>query len=405
VVLTALYGVLLLAERRLSIRSPLTLGTFLLSVFVLVLNQVVELNEYGIYVSAAYFGMLFLIGAVCLLRRHPASLYYSNGYGSLSLHWKTSGAWVLIYAASFSVSLALPLWPGLFWLLPLLSLVGVLLTLWLQLVNMGGSSRRQQSFNFSGFRFEEVPSRKETLQPFYAHYVREATHSLKQGETARRVSFQELLQLKMESDAPSWPRLRFFAAYEGQEIIGTISCIMKTGAVRLGVESAVSDPISLDKLQAYGRVIQVARFTITAKYRFRPEVFRGLLRSVIEYAFENDAAFLVTQAYQSSSAIYSKIGFHKLKEQVVHVNDTGAPVLLMAFNLAKRVVCDSEETDASFRLEGVLSPYLSERYFKRQSLRSLFVSKRPWSIPDGALPELCLSTPTIDLRGSLQHGA
>src|SRR5262245_24292645 len=78
VMLTLFYGALLLAERRLLIRSPLTLGAFLLSAVVLALNRLVELGAYGIYVPAAYFGLLFLIGASCLVRRHPASLYYSG---------------------------------------------------------------------------------------------------------------------------------------------------------------------------------------------------------------------------------------------------------------------------------------------------------------------------------------
>ena len=56
-------------ERRLSIRSPLTIGTFLLSATVLALTQLVELGAYGIYVPAAFFGLLFLVGAACLLRR------------------------------------------------------------------------------------------------------------------------------------------------------------------------------------------------------------------------------------------------------------------------------------------------------------------------------------------------
>lgn len=403
-VLTALYGALLVAERRLSIRSPLTLATFLLSAVVLALELVVDVGAWGIYVPAAYFGVLFVIGAACLLRGHPASLYYSGGRGSMPLHWRTSGAWVLIAAAGLTAGLLLPLRPGLFWLLPALSLAGVLLTLWLQLVNLGVAPRRQRSFCFGGFRFEEVPSRRDALVPFYSHYVREATHSLKQGRTARHVSFQQLLQLKMDSDASSWPRIRFFVAREGEEIVGTISCTMKTDGVPLGVESAVDAPISLAQLQAYGRVMQVARFTINPRYRLRPEVFRGLLRSVIEYALENDVAFLVTQAYESVGPIYSKIGFRKIRQQVVHVNDTGAPVVLMAFNLAKRVVCDSDDAGAGFRLEGALSPYLSERYFKRQSLRSLFVSRPGWAIPDDELPQVCLGTPSCEPRERLQHG-
>ncbi len=364
-----------------------------------------DVGAYGIYVPAAYFGLLFAVGAACMLRGHPASLYYSGGYGCMPLHWRTSGAWVLVAAAGLTAGLLLPLRPGLFWLLPALSVAGVLATLWLQLVNMGVARRRQQGFCFGGFRFEEVPPLREALVPFYSHYVREATHSLKQGRNARSVSFQELLQLKMDSDASSWPRIRFFVAREGEEIVGTISCTMKTGGVPLGVESAVDAPISLAHLEAYGRVMQVARFTINARYRFRQEVFRGLLRSVIEYALENDVAFLVTQAYESVGPIYSKIGFCKIRQQVVHVNDTGAPVVLMAFNLAKRVVCDSVQTDASFRLEGALSPYLSERYFKRQSLRSLFVSRPAWAIPDDALPQLCLGMPACEPTERLQHGS
>ncbi|WP_310452586.1 GNAT family N-acetyltransferase [Sulfuritalea sp.] len=404
IVLTLVYGALLLAERRLSIRSPLTVGAFLLSAFVLVLNQLVEWNAYGIYVPVAYFGLLFMIGAACLLRRHPASLYYSDGYGSLALHWKTSGAWVLIYAAGLAVSLLLTLQPGLFWLLLVLPVAGVLLTLWLQLVDSGPASRRSQSFSLGSFRFEEVPPHRETLGPFYTHLMREEKPNLIQGKGVDMLSFEQQLQLRFESDAPCWSSSRFFVAYEGKEIIGTISCRMKTVSARLGVESA-SDLVSVDRLGEYGGVMEVGRFSIGERYRLRQDVIQGLLRSVIEYAFENDAAFLVTQALQPSIPIYTKIGFQKISERLGLLQGTRTPVLLMVFNLAKRAVCDLEDARANFRLVGALSPYLGERYFKRQSLRSIFASKRAWCIPDSALPQLCLSTLTTDSRGAPQHGA
>lgn len=386
VAMAALYATVLVVERRLGIRSPLTLGLVILSVALALLGVLVDLDAYGIHVPAAFFAMMFAVGAACLVQGHPASLYYSGRVGAPALHWKTSASWVLIYLAALVVSLLLPLRPGLFWLLPVLTLGGAAWTLWLQL---GTAGQRPRAFSMGGFRFEELPPRHDALAPFYAHFVREAMHSLKQGREARGLSFDELVALKMAADAPSWPGVRFFAAYEGADIIGTISCMVKAGGALVGMESGVSDPVSLEPLRRYGRVMEVGRFSIAARHRFRPEVFRGLLRCVVETAFEHDAAFLVAQAYPSVVGIYSKIGFHKISEQVVRQSGTGAPVLLMVFNLAKKAVCDPELATDGRAADAPAALRLSERYFKRQSLRAMFSARPAWALGEAALARLC----------------
>lgn len=403
--LTAIYGALLLAERRMSIRSPLTAGTLLLSVVVLLANWLTDLGAYSIYISAAYYGLLLLIGTVSLIRRHPMSLYYSDGYGSLDLHWKTSVLWVLIYAIGFVLSLLIPSYTDLFWLLPVLPVVGVLETLWLQLVDMGPRWRRAAQFSMGSIRVEEVASNREQLAPFYVHFVREAAHSLKQGREVRKLSFDQLLQLKMECDSPSWNKTKFFVAIEGDEIVGTISCILKTADAQLGVEAGISEPLNLEPLAKHGKIIEVGRFSISDRHRFRQELVQGLLRAVVEYAFEKDAAFLVAQAYPNVVPIYSKIGFQKISDRVVHQKGTGSPVMLLVFNLAKRAICELEEPQTTSRLETVLSPYLGERFFKRQSLLSIFNRRRPWSISSEQLTQLCLTTSVNDLRGVRNYGA
>lgn len=390
VLLVVLYGVLLLAERRMSIRSPQTLGIFLLSTSLLLLERTVGLGVYEIYMPAAYFGMLFLIGMVCMVRGHPLSLYYSYGNGLLPLHWWTSGVWVSIYAVGLTVGLLLPLNPGLFLLVPALPVAGAVLTLWLQLVSMGPLWRRPKTMHLGAFRFEEVPPHPAALKPFYTHFVREATHTMRQAEEMQGLSLEQMVEAKMQSDAPVWPGTRFFAAYEGEEMVGTVSCGLKSSKVALGVETTVHDPLSLDQLQQYGGIVEIGRFSICSRHRLQRELIQGLFRCSIEFALERDIAFLVIQAFPPVVSIYSKIGFQKISGEMIRQRGVGTRVMLMVYNLAKVAVCGLQDAREDFRRDTTKS-YFGERYFKRQSLLSLFRSKPAWAIPDNALSQLCRS--------------
>lgn len=391
------------AELRLSVHSPITAASALMVLSLAIVQHAWDLDANAIYVPAIFFTVLFLVGGLCLLRRRPASMYYSDGVGTPALHWWGSSIWVALYAAGAVIGLLLPWRPDAFWLPALVVMAGVAITLWLQFVDLGPAHRRARRHQIGALRIEEIEPAQAALVPFYTHYVREAAHSLKQGQQARRVSFDELLRLKMQSDAPSWPRTRFFAAYDGALMIGTISCTRRTSHAPLGVESSVTQPLRLQALAPYGAAMQVARFTIHPAYRQRQDVFRGLLGAVIEYALEQDIALVVTQAYPNVQPVYSKIGFIRLSEGVVQVKDTGAAVVLMAFNLARRVVCERNDSNGASQLVGTLNAYLSERYFKRQSLRSLLGFKSLWTLTDAALADLCRRQPARDTRQEFQH--
>lgn len=393
------------AESRQSVRSPLTLAGALMGLALVVLNHAVDLGADAIHVPAIFFGVLFLVGGSCLLRGHPASMYYSEGIGTPALHWRTSCAWVAVYGSACLTSLLLPWRPDLFWLLPSLTLVGVASTLWLQLVDMGPAHRRARHSQTGALRIEEIEANREALLPFYEHYVREAAHSIKQGRKPGPSALDDQRRRMLDADTACWPHTRFFAAYDGQDMIGTISCMRRVAGAALGIESTVSRPASLHQAAAFGKVMQVARFSIRPSHRQRQDVFRGLLGAVIEYALEQDVALLVAQAYPSVYPVYAKIGFIRLSEELDHAKDTGAPLFAMAFNLARRVVCGHGDEPGAFRLDAALSPYLSERYFKRQSLRSIFRSRPVWALADADLVQLCLGARALAHGEGSPHGA
>lgn len=400
-----LYGALLYAERTLSVRSPLTIGVFALSLLVWLAQILVDPGAYGLYTATLYYGLLFAIGAVCLAWGQPLSRFYSGGLGLPALHWMTSVFWVLLYAAGLTLSLLIPRYPSLFIWLVVLPLAGVLVTLWLQLVDMGPRYRRCTAFHVGGFDFSQLKPNREALQPFYEHFVREASHSLKQGKDVRGLSFEQVLELKMASDTAGWADTLFFVARDGEAVIGTISCTLRTADAQLGVEAGIREPLYLDALERHGRILEVGRFSINAKYRMRKELVQGLLRAVVEYAFEQDVPFLIAQAYPGVVPIYTKIGFELISDKVVEQTGTGAPVMLLVFNLARRAICEEKPAQVGASAEVNMSPYLEERFFKRQSLFSLFNGKQPWAVSNAQLTELCLTVPSNQSSGVRTHGA
>lgn len=391
--LTLIYGAMIWGERHLGVTSPISIALLFASLAIFASQTLFGMEEYALYVSPFFFGVLFAVSAILLLARRPATLFYGGAQGVIELHWRTSSVWVVVYALGLGLGLVLPYYPEGYWLMPLLPLAGVGITLWLQFVDMGAAWRRPRSFNQGNYRLEQLPSTREGLRGFYEHFIREAMPSIRQGSRQEHDAYEDLVALKMESDAGSWSRILFFAAYADGEMIGTISCMLKTSSGTLGFETGHSNPLSLTKLQKYGKVIEVGRFSIAPKHRFGQDVIQGLMRCAIEYAFETDAAFLVAQSYLSAFPIYQKIGFQKVDDRVSHQLGLGVAIYPVFFNLARRVTCESP-AGVTNRLSSVLSPYRAERYFKRQSLRSLFVRKPAWALSDREIAQLILSAPS-----------
>jgi hypothetical protein len=299
---------------------------------------------------------------------------------------------VLCYCIGIAVSAFIIFYPQYFWLLPLVPIVGVCVTLWLQLVDMGPAWRRPKAFTFGQFEFCQLSQKDNALIPFYEHFIREALPSIRQGIRPGDDSFDALVKLKMECDQGSWGETLFFTASVDGEVIGTISCMLKTSSNSLGFESGHSRQLDLTALRRFGKVVEVGRFSISPKHRFGQDVIQGLLRCAVEYAFETDAAFLVSQSYLSACPIYQKIGFRKLDETISYQKVLGVAIYPMVFNLARRVVCESH-SEVTNRLSDVLSPYRGERYFKRKSIAAMFRQMPAWALTDEKIAALISESP------------
>ena len=387
--LTALYGAIVWLEHRRGVYSPISLALLLLSATLLLNHGTLEQSGYAIYAPVMFFGVLFVVGGALLLLRRPATTFHGGKFGLSALHWRTSALWVGIYAICAGMS-----WvvaghhPELFWMPPLLAIGGVALTLRLQLVDMGAAWRRPRSFTRGEFSFHQVPSDREHLLPFYRHFVREAMPAVRLGVGPRDESFERVLDIKMANDEPGWPGVAFFMAYRGETVVGTISCVADRSGRDLPFEKEHSSPISLTRLRDYGRVVEVGRFSIAKDHRCGQDVIQGLFRCATEYALEHDAAFLVAQSYQAALPIYRKIGFTALSDQVVHQNGIGVGVVLAAFNLARRAICEVDAQQLAERMRGNMNAYLAERYVKRQALRGVFRQAQAWRLSDADLLDL-----------------
>jgi hypothetical protein len=379
--LSLLYWAVVALERRMGVISPIS-HALLLACLVLFLAHVsFETESWEPYVPGILFSVLALVGGVCLLRRCPATLCYGGQHGALALHWRTSSLWFGIYCLGMFFSGLIVHHPQFFWILPLLPLTGVCCTLWLQLVDMGRAWRRPTQFSLGSFTFTQLQPVQGELQPFYEHFIREALPSIRQGIRPGDDTFESLVKLKIECDQPTWGETLFFTAVAEGEVIGTISCMLKTDTNSLGFETGHTHLLKLDSLRSFGKVIEVGRFSISPKHRFGQDVIQGLLRCAVEYAFETDAAFLVSQSYLTACPIYQKIGFIKVNEQISHQKVLGVAIYPMVFNLARRVICESH-AEVTNRLSNVLSPYRGERYFKRLSITSLFRRTPVWALDD-----------------------
>ncbi len=311
--------------------------------------------------------------------------------GSPVLLRQTAWLWGGIHASGTMliafILIAEPPVRSLIYLLPLLPLTGVVLTLWMHL---GGRLRpmADDGFDIGDYRFSRIAPTADALRPFYQVFVREAMPSIRQGAGAEADSIDALVSLKMSLDRDNWPHTLFFAAYRNNEIVGTISCMLKRPGNALGFEVAHSRPLCVRALCRYGNVLEVGRLSVDRDHRYGRAVLQGLLRCVIEQAFRADAAFLVVQSFLSVQPVYRKIGFFPVDERPSHQVGVGVAITPMAFNLAARVVCGAARADAADTISEALAPYCAERYFKRQAVRALFGRACAWKLSSSEIVAL-----------------
>ncbi len=381
--LASAYTALMLYESRVGERNLYSLAVLGASLIATVLTGLRLWNVDLPLVLLVYNVMLLLASVGELAGGGAVADEADTRQGSPALLRKTVWLWGGIHASAtvllvFILVAEQPV-RSLIYLLPLLPLTGVVLTLWMHL---GGRARplADNVFDTGDYRFARIAPTADALRPFYQVFVREAMPSIRQGAGAEADSIDALVSLKMSLDRDNWPHTLFFAAYRGNEIVGTISCMLKRPGNALGFEVAHSSPLCVRALCRYGNVLEVGRLSVDRDHRYGRVVLQGLLRCVIEQAFRGDAAFLVVQSFLSVQPVYRKIGFFPVDERPSYQLGIGIAITPMAFNLAARVVCGASRTDATDTISEALTPYCAERYFKRQAVRALFGRACAWKL-------------------------
>jgi hypothetical protein len=385
-ILLVSYLGLALAERRLGIVNPQTLAVLALAVLVVV--ALPWQDRYGLHVPALFFGVLALVSLVSMLRGRPISMVYGAGEGRVSLHWMTSGLWLVMYLGGLAVSLVMFRNPGLILALPALLVLGVAGTLWLQLVSRIGTGRALQAAEAGAFSYRELPHTPSQIEAFYTHYIRQilAQTSGAKGRSGQKpapnltADIPALVAAEMaaEGDAILY-RQRYFVALEGGEIVGSVSILPMENGQTL---AEIDHPLRLDALNRYGKVMRCDHFCIEQRHRNKPELIQRLLRGAVEGAFEADGCFLVTLAYASVVPIYTKIGFERMLAAPAPSLRSGAPLMPMIFNLARSAICDVDQVRRfGYGRDGTMGAAgLGERYFKRQVLGSLWQLTPAWAV-------------------------
>lgn len=399
VLLVMIYGGIVTMELWRGVRSPVSITLLFISIVFLGLGRVFTDELLQTIFPVVLFFSLCAVSAGFLAAGRPVTSFYGSKDAFLTLHWRTSALWLVVYAASLLGAWISLSSPALFWLVPCVSGVGVALTFWWQLVDMGPAWRRARCFYVGNYRFEQVTANQQNLLPFYRHFLREALPAVRQGTDDPTLSGEALLERAMTLYADSWHKATFFLAWQDNEVVGTIYCVAGNH-LPLGFEDAYAPPFSLQTLRQYGRVVDINFFSIAKQHRFGQDLIQGLLRCAIEFAMENDACFLITQAYESALPVYKKIGFITLSDQIVQTR-LGVPAALIGYNLARRAVCKTEQQEVSSKLQEVMSPYVMERYFKRQVIRTLLGRKQAWQLSDQDMLRLLWSQ--CGTRHDIQH--
>lgn len=382
------YGLLIVAERRQGVLSPLSVALALTGVALMATAPLLEPQGWDLLAPMAVFGVLFAVGVTCLALGRPMTTFIASaGLGTPALHWMTSGLWTAVYGLGLLFAWLTPTRPLLLFAAPLLIWLAVAATLYLHLVDMGPAFRRPRSFTGGRFRWREG-DQPEDIQAFYWNFMREAMPSVKAGNGPRTATHEEMVTRRMELDRDQWPRTRFFLATMGEDVVGTIACIDDDPRTPFPAEVNHEQPFSLDGLRRHGRIVEFGRFSIAKQHRFGQELISGLFRCVIERAMECDAAFVVALAYEPAWPIYRKIGFVPLTERPVHQRATGVAAYPAVLNLSRKVVLAK---DGERRLVEGMGTYIPERYMKRCALKQILRRRPAWTLSDEEMKSVILA--------------
>lgn len=368
----SLYAGLWMYERRLGVASPITrVMTVFHAIFAVVAYRGDDPSWMVWYAPTVYWTLAALILALLVAGR-PFTAMYTGDVGFRPLHLVLSSMWGALHFAAGLAALVLIPNPAFLYCPLSLMVLGVLATVWLNFVSMGPACGRRPRFELEGYSFREATSQSDR-ETFY-HVIAEAFRPDAQSALGmrRKIDTAAIIgEHRAISDAWQDDFLPFLA-FAGDRPIGGI-CIFFDHKQRLPIEEIAR--IDLSPWRRMGPVAEVGRLGVLRRYRISPALLTGLFKCVIEAAAEKRIHFIFNDSFDFQARMYEKLGFKAFHDEP-HVSRAeqstsyGIKVLPMMLDLAAVVRMDTPSGIAS-DMDGVLAPYVMERFFKHLVIREM----------------------------------
>ena len=369
----SLYAGLWAYERRLGVASPITrVMTVFLLLFAVVVHRGDDPSWMAWISPVVYWTLAALILALLAVGR-PFTAMYTGDAGFRPLHQVLSSMWGALHFVAGLAALTLSPSPAFVYCPMSLMVLGVFATVWLNFVSMGPACGRRPSFEFGGYAFREAtsPSDRETFFQVVAEAFRPDVQSAlgmrRKLDTAAMIGEHYAL-----SDARQGEFLPFLA-FAGDRPVGGICIFFDHKQRGLPIEDVAR--IDLSPWRRMGSIAEVGRLGVLRRYRISPALLKGLFKCVIEAAAEKRIHFLFNDSHDYQVRMYEKLGFSAFRDTrcaptAQQSTGFGVKVLPMMMDLAAIVRMDTPGGIAS-DMDGVLAPYVMERFFKHLVIREM----------------------------------
>ena len=369
----SLYAGLWVYERRLGVASPITR---VMTVFHLLFAFVAGLGDdpswMAWFLPTVYWTLAALIFAMLAAGR-PFTAAYTGDAGFRPLHLAVSSMWGALHFATGLAALVLIPSPAFLYCPLSLMVLGVLATVWLNFVSMGPACERRPRFELEGYSFREATSQSDR-ETFY-HVIAEAFRPDAQSALGmrRKIDTAEIIREHRAISGAWKDEFLPFLAFAGDRPVGGICIFFDHKQRGLPIEDIAH--IDLSPWRRMGPVAEVGRLGLLRGYRVSPALLKGLFKCVIEAAAEQRIHFIFNDSFDFQTRMYEKLGFKAFRHEpcvprAEHSTGYGIKVVPMMMDLAAVVRMDTPSGIAT-DMEGVLAPYVMERFFKHLVVREM----------------------------------
>lgn len=381
-VAATLYAGLWVYELRLGVASPITRVMTVCLVFFAVVAGGSDDPTWAAWFSPVVYWTLAALILLLQVAGRPFTAMYAGDAGFPPLHRALSLMWGGLHlAAGFAALILMPNPAFLYGPVSLMAL-GVFVTVWLNFVSMGSAWGRRSRFELEGYSFREAtsPSDRETFHRVIAEAFRPDAQSAL-GTRHKLDTVAIVREHRAISDARGDEFLPFLV-FAGDRPVGGICIFFDHERRGLPIEDIAH--VDLSPWRRLGVVAEVGRLGVLRRHRISPTLLKGLFKCVIEAAAERRVHFIFNDSFDFQVRMYEKLGFRRLDDgsdpaHAEHSTSYGIRVLPMMMDLASIVRMDAPGGIA-FDMEGILAPYVMERYFKHLAVRewasSIFFRKR-----------------------------